>query len=250
MVDTTNEGAGLNAKPSVNPANTGTMQGMMRHILDKYMQDIDDMLPARVVGFNGDRNNPRVSVQIMYLVTKTDGSTVPMSQLASIPVMTMSGGGFLLSFPIKSGDMGWIKANDQDMSLFFQSGEASPGNTQRMHSFEDGVFIPDVMRGWTIDPVDQENAVLQSLDGTVKLSLSTDTIRMEANSDYVEVGPSGIKSSGYWDHTGDGAITGDVAITGDIESTGTVKNNGVNIGSTHLHLDLTNTFTFTGTPTP
>lgn len=244
MVDTTNEGAGPNSKPSVNPANTGTMQGMMRHILDKYMQDVDDMLPARVVGFNGDRNNPLVSVQIMYLVTKTDGSTIPMSQLASIPVMTMSGGGFLLSFPIKPGDMGWIKANDQDMSLFFQSGEASPGNTQRMHSFEDGVFIPDIMRGWTIDPVDQENVVLQSLDGTVKLSLSTDTVRMEANSDYVEIGPSGIKSSGDWDHTGK------VTITGNIESTGTVKNNGKNIGSTHTHSGVTVGISNTGTPNP
>jgi len=158
--------------------------------------------------------------------------------------MTMSGGGFLLSFPIKSGDMGWIKANDQDMSLFFQSGEASPGNTQRMHSFEDGVFIPDLMRGWTIDSVDQENAVLQSLDGTVKLSLSTDTIRMEANSDYVEIGPSGIKSSGDWDHTGK------MKVTGDVETFGTLENNGVNVGSGHSHLDITNSFPFTGTPLP
>jgi len=244
MVDTTNEGAGPNSKPSVNPANTGTMQGMMRHILDKYMQDVDDMLPARVIGFNGDRNNPRVSVQIMYLVTKTDGSTIPMSQLASIPVMTMSGGGFLLSFPIKSGDLGWIKANDQDMSLFFQSGEASPGNTQRMHSFEDGVFIPDVMRGWTIAGVDQDNAVLQSLDGTVKLSLSTDTVRMEANSDFVEVGPSGIKSSGDWDHTGK------MKITGNVETFGTLENNGVDVGSTHVHSGVTVGIFNTGTPVP
>lgn len=201
-----------NAKPSVDPANLGSMQGMMRHVLDKYMQDVDDMLPAQVIAFNGDRNNPRVSVQVMYMMTTTGGDVIPMSQVANVPVQSVSGGGFVLSFPVKSGDLGWIKANDQDISLFLQSFTAQPGNTKRMHSFEDAVFIPDLMRGWAISGSDQEKAVLQSLDGAVKLTLSTTEIRMQAGASYVNVKNAGV----------------------DIVSP-YLKHNGINVGYNHNH---------------
>lgn len=201
-----------NAKPSVDPANLGSMQGMMRHVLDKYMQDVDDMLPARVVAFNGDRNKPRVSVQIMYMMTTTEGNVVPMSQVANVPVLTMSGGGFVLSLPVKEGDLGWLKANDQDISLFLQSFNEQPGNTKRMHSFEDAIFVPDVMKGWDIAGADQDSAVLQSLDGMVKLTLSTTAIRMQSGSSYVNVAAAGV----------------------DIESP-YLKHNGINVGFNHGH---------------
>jgi hypothetical protein len=220
-----------NSPPSINPADTGTMQGLFRHVLNKYMQDVDDMLPAQVIGYNNDRNNPRVNVQIMYLVTTTDGSTVPMSQLASVPVMSVSGGGFVLSFPIKNGDMGWIKANDQDLSLFFGSLQASPGNTQRMHTFEDAVFIPDLMRGWDIKEEDKDSVVLQSLDGSVKLVLSPGSdpevkdysIKMQVKIDpvdeedpvdcFIKIDKTGIESKGDWRHEGDLTVHGHITET-------------------------------------
>jgi hypothetical protein len=186
---------------------------MLRTVLDKHMQDVDDMLPARVVAFNGDRDAPRVQVQIMYLMTTTTGEKVPMSQVASIPVMSMSGGGFVLSFPVAVGDMGWIKANDQDISLFLQSYEASAGNTKRSHDFSDAVFIPDLMRGWAINGADVNSVVLQSLDGVVKLALSPTAIRMQSGASYVDVSASTVA----------------------IVSTA-LTHNGVNVGATHSHV--------------
>lgn len=167
-----------NAPPSIDPADSDGFLGAMRLILRKFTQGLDDMLPARVVAFNGDRNNPRVTVQPMVSLITTDKRTVGRAQIAQVPVLQIGAGGFLLSFPIKPGDLGWIKASDRDISLFLQNYAAGPPNTERLHTFEDAVFIPDVMRGYSIAGEDAANVVLQTNDGTVKVSLGASTLKM------------------------------------------------------------------------
>lgn len=193
------------APPSIDPANEGTIPGMLRHTFNKLMQGVDGMLPAKVVAFNGDRNKPRVTVQPLVQVLTTDNKQVSRAQVASIPVFQFGAGGFLLSFPIQAGDLGWIVASDRDISLFLQGYTESKPNTVRRQSFADAVFIPDAMRGYAIGEDDQDNAVLQSADGAVKITLSSTTIKIVAES---------------------------VAIESD-----TLTHNGVNIGSTHQHIN-------------
>ncbi|OWK42477.1 hypothetical protein [Fimbriiglobus ruber] len=50
-----------------------------------------------------------------------------------------------------TGDTGWIKANDRDISLFKQTTAASSPNTARLHDFADAMFFPDtLLNGVTI----------------------------------------------------------------------------------------------------
>lgn len=163
-----------NQIPSRDPANDDSMVGMLRQVLDKAAQNTDDMLPARVIAF--DRQTNRVQVQPMIHVVTTGGENVARAQIIDIPVMQFGGGGFVLLFPLKTGDFGWIKANDRDISLFLQSWQESPPNTFRKHSFSDAVFIPDVMTGWTLNPDDNDRAVLQSLDGNTRISMGASDI--------------------------------------------------------------------------
>ncbi|MHC5543545.1 Gp138 family membrane-puncturing spike protein, partial [Singulisphaera rosea] len=94
------------------------------------------------------------------------------AQVASVPVFQYGGAGFVMSFPVATGDTGWIKANDRDISLFKQTMQANPPNTQRKHSFEDAMFFPDtLLDGVTIAAEDVGNAVFQNGDGTVRLAL-------------------------------------------------------------------------------
>jgi hypothetical protein len=168
-----------NANPSLNPADLDSITGLLRHVLNKSMQGIDDMLPAQVIAF--DRNDPnRVQVQHLILQIDTNGTQIQRGQVASIPVLQLGGGGFVLNFNLNTGDLGWIKANDRDISIFLQSYNQSRPNTYRKKSFSDGVFIPDVMKGYTIDSEDSENMVLQNLDGTIKISLGSDKIKIKA----------------------------------------------------------------------
>lgn len=157
------------APPSIDPASRGNINGAIRLILHKFQQGSDDMLPARVIAYDRATNRARVQ-PVIYKVTTAD-EIVERAQIASVPVLQLGGGGFVASFPIATGDLGWIKANDRDISLFLQSMKPTAPNTQRLHSFEDALFIPDCMlRGATIDAEDANNLVIQNLTGNVKIA--------------------------------------------------------------------------------
>lgn len=167
-----------NAQPSINPANNDSLTGAFRHILDKFLQNTDDMLPATVIAF--DRAKGMAQVQPQIVVVSTTGQQLPRAQVASIPVLQIGGGGFMMNFNLKPGDLGWIKANDRDISLFTQSFAQAAPNTKRKHSFEDAIFIPHIMTGFTINAEDLEHAVFQSLDGSVRVSLWPDRVKITA----------------------------------------------------------------------
>jgi hypothetical protein len=118
----------------------------------------------------------------MITVVTTDNQIINRAQVASVPVYQASGGGFIVRFPVKSGDFGWIKANDRDISLFMQTGKMSPPNTQRKHTFKDALFIPQAFFDLvTIAGADDDNLVIQNYAGTVKISMSNTNIVIDAS---------------------------------------------------------------------
>jgi len=161
--------------PSRNPANDDGLVGAFRVAQRKQLQRIDDMLPVRVISYDREANRARVEHQIQMVTT--DGELVDRAQIASVPVVSLGGGGFTLNFHLPEGSLGWIKSNDRDISLFLESYAKRPPNDSRMHDFSSGVFIPDVMTGYTIAGEDSQSCVLQSLDGNVRISLSDERIK-------------------------------------------------------------------------
>lgn len=157
------------SNPSRDPANDDSLLGMARQILDKFLAQIDDMLPARVVAY--DRATNRATVVPMVKLLTTDNRQIGRAQIASVPVLRLGGDGVVLSFNLKPGDLGWIKASDRDISLIMQGFKDSAPNTLRKHSFQDALFIPDEMTGVTIAAEDLEHAVLQTLDGSTRLAV-------------------------------------------------------------------------------
>ncbi len=185
------------------------LTGVIRYVLTKHLQNTDDMLPAKVIAF--DRAKNRVSVQPLISVVTTSNTLVSRATIASLPVLQLGGGGFVLSFPIATGDLGWIKASDRDISLFLQSYTESQPNTARKHTFEDALFIPDtMMKGVTL--ADSSAVCIQSLDGTTSITMKNGVISINATT---------INLNGTT-----------VAITAP-----TLTSNNVNISSTHVHSD-------------
>lgn len=167
----------INSPPSRPPADDDSLVGLLRIFTVKLKQQLDDMLPAQVMAY--DREANIAQVQPLIAMVNTNNIIVQRAQIAAVPVLQLGGGGFVLSFPIQTGDLGWIKANDRDISIFKQTHLASPPNTQRAHSFSDAVFIPDTMlQGVTIAEEDDANAVLQSLDGSVRIALWSNKIKL------------------------------------------------------------------------
>ena len=165
------------AGPSVNPADRGSFVGLLKLALLKQLQNTDDMLPAQVIAY--DRASNRASVQPLVYVISTDNRRIKRASIASVPVLQLGGGGFLLSFPIQPGDLGWIKANDRDISNFKASLKMATPQTYRKHTFEDAMFIPDtMMKGVTL--ADNDGVCLQSLDGSVSVVLKSGKVIINA----------------------------------------------------------------------
>lgn len=165
-----------NANPSVDPANEDSLLGLMKVVIGKAIQEMDNVLPATIIAY--DRVTNRAQVQPQIRIVNTNGQSISRAQIASVPVYQYGGGGFLLNFPLKPGSLGWIIACDRDISQFLQSYSQASPNTYRKKNFSDSFFLPDIMTGYTIASEDSENAVLQNLDGTVKISLGVNSIKI------------------------------------------------------------------------
>lgn len=169
--------------PSQSPEDSASgLLGTLKLALNKTLQNLDCCLPAKIVSF--DRAKNRAVVEPLYRVTTTGGETYPMAKIAGIPTLLLGGGDVFISFDLKEGDLGWIIANDQDISLFLQSYEASPGNTKRMHSFSDAIFIPDLMKGYKLATEQNANeAVMQHRTGATVIGISDKDIRINCITD-------------------------------------------------------------------
>lgn len=199
--------------PNLDIANDDDMPGIMADVLSNWLRGVDDMIPAKVVSYDDSTN--RATIKPLVMLGTTDGQKISRASLANIPVFRFGGGGFFVRFPVKPGDFGWLKATDRDLSLIMQRGglEDWP-NTLRQHSFSDGMFFPDTLKSWVIDGGNVDALVIQSLDGSVCISLHDGKAKIEAPE--IE-------------------FTGDVLVTGNLSVDGTMTNNGTNVGSTHVH---------------
>ncbi len=226
------------ATPSRDPADDGSLLGMARAILDKFLQGVDDMLPARVVAY--DRAKNRATVVPLVKVLTTDNRQVQRAQIASVPVMQLGAGGVVLSLNLKPGDLGWIKANDRDISIVLQSYSDNAPNTLRKHSFQDAMFIPDVMHGIATVGEDAEHAVLQTLDGNCRVSIWPDRVKLSAGALFITIGPAGIEVKGpvqfddpvHMQQTL--TVDGTSALTGAVTMPGGATIGGIPFG-THKH---------------
>ena len=103
-------------------------------------------------------------------------------------------------------------ANDRDISVFLQSYAQTAPNSPRMFSFSDGVFFPDVMTGLdTISGGDAENAVLQNVEGTVSISIGSDSIDITTTSEVNITATTSVN-----------VTTPVLAVIGNITATGTI----------------------------
>jgi len=209
-----------NYNPSLDPANLETLVGAFRVALNKLVQNMDGMLPAQVVAVNAGPPMT-VDVQPLIMMLSSDETAISRAPLASIPVQQMGGGNILLSFPVAEGDLGWILANDRDISTYIQNFKETPPSGLRKKNFSDSIFIPAILSGYTINPINDGSAVLQTKDGTVSIAISETGIILTGPITVV----GALTVQGGLSVTG--AVTGTFDITGDltINSTSTVEIN-------------------------
>jgi hypothetical protein len=229
--------------PSKDPANEGSLQGVLAAVLKKHLQGVDGQLPARVIAYDRATNIATVQPLVQMLTTK--GESVSRAQLVAIPVVSLGGGQAAIHFKIMPGDIGWIEASDRDISIFKQGMQESSPNTVRLHSFSDGKFIPDQFAKYTLTDADSE-ATIQSLDGTHKIELFTDEVKLTATSASTLSLKNNLLTATLGAATAVmtntsltvtyGGVTFVISGTGVAITGGTVTHNATNIGDTHIHV--------------
>lgn len=238
--------------PNIDTANDGSLPGILRAWLQSFIREnLDDMLPSRVVSYDDASN--RAVIKPLIMLKTTEGEKITRAQIPNIPVFRFGGGGFFIRFPIKPGDFGWLKANDRDVSLMFQRGglEDWP-NTNRLHSFSDAMFFPDTLKDWAIDGANADAMVIQSLNGSVCVALHDGKITMKAPRLEVDIPKTewkgDIRTNGNTTTTGVITGQGGLAISGDngggVSATfagsikhisGTITSLGRKIDGSHTH---------------
>lgn len=170
-------GGGNFPSQGLDPADQDNLGGAFRFIMRKALMNTDGMLPATVIAADDQRKFATVRPQVQ--VKGTDDKLTSRAQVAKVPIFHIGAGGFVMHFPVKPGDAGWIIASDRDISLYMQTDKEAGPNTNRIHSFEDGLFIPDQARKFVLSDDDADNAVWQALDGLSKITLGPAKIGLD-----------------------------------------------------------------------
>lgn len=167
--------------------NDDSLTGAFRSLYNKILKDIENKLPVEVLEVNASRT--KVTVRPLIDKVDKDDSRIQRQAIKGIHVFTAGAGNFLMSFPISVGDKGWIDAADRDISIFLQNYSSAPPPTRRMHDFNDSIFYPDIMTGFTIASEDAGAMVIQNKSGSVKIALDESGVR-------VKVGATTITATG------------------------------------------------------
>lgn len=213
----------VNQTPSRRPADEGTLAGVIKTAVQKAMQSMDGMLPVEVVSY--DRATNRAVVRHLVQMVGADGQTVSRAPVASVRVYQFGNAAFSMSLPVKAGDKGWLKAADRDISNFQQGLTEGAPNTARMHSFQDGLFMPDAMAQGDAPAGQADRVVIGSTGGGTFLSFDDDGFYFTVGGTKFQLTASGFAQTG-----------------------GIVEHNGVNIGDTHVHGGVVSGGSNTGVP--
>lgn len=170
---------------------------------EKLKRSIFTGLPAVVVEYNAAQSIATVLplVDAVY----SDGVVKKSQLIYNIPVQWPSGGGGIISFPIKQGDTGWVAfaCRSIDEWVYGDGGSVVPASSRTL-DYNDAIFIPGIT--------------------TVNTSLNPDpdNVQIKFAGSSITIKPSGqvVISASSITLNGDTTINGNLNVSGDVEGDG------------------------------
>ena len=168
----------VNFNPYIN-----SIEGLIIAAIKKYLQNVQTCIPA-IVKEVVSRDRVIVTPAVQQINSKWE--SVAWADI-KLPVHSPCGGGLLLSIPLSVGDTGWIIAGDLDPSLFLNNmNQPQRQNTFNRHEYAFGFFVPDAIGNYTVSSDDDGCLVVQSKDGSSKVVIGNDTLKIKSNSVIIE----------------------------------------------------------------
>jgi hypothetical protein len=192
-------------------------------------------LPAILQTFDRNKMTAEVQPAVQARVTNPDGSIVwvKLPKLVDCPVMFPSAGGFTLTFPVDPGDECLVVLASRCIDGWWQSGGVQIPPDLRMHDLSDGfVLLGGRSQPRVLSPTSSTNAVelradnrtsYVAVDRTGKVTVAAQNeVAVTAGTSATITAPTIV-------------LNGNVTINGNTGIAGTLTNNGVPVGSTHVH---------------
>lgn len=130
-------------------------------------------MPGQIVSFNP--NNQTATIRPLYKPTH-DGKKVDMPELQEVPVRFQRIGGFVVTAPVKEGDMVMLRPQQRSTEEYHTGGDHESIKESRSMSLSDMEAFLDGGEKIT-DPISNfntENFEIRSEDGRFKMEMSED----------------------------------------------------------------------------
>lgn len=204
-------------------------------ILDGRQSRIYTAMPCIVTSVNltAMTLEAQPAIQGVTYDENNNATFVNLPKLLDVPIVFPGAGGFILTFPITTGDEVLVIFASRCIDGWFQSGKISVPMEMRMHDLSDGFAIPGPRSlPKVVGNISSTGAQLRNEDGTTYIEIAAD-------------GKIKLVSASEID------ITGDLKVTGNITASGEVSGGLVPIDlTTHIHSGVTPGGGDSGPPVP
>lgn len=200
-------------------AYTFDLYDAMNSHTESLQNKLSTALPATVKTYNASTQSVDVTVDVR-LKNNFTGEEDPVTELLEVPLIFPSGGGGILSFPVKAGDKVLLVFSRYSIDRW-KIGKDGIAGENRQHSLSDAIAIAGLFN---------LSSNLQPNPDDVELKAFGTTVTLKASGD-VEIVPAGktIVNS-------DMDVNGNVNVNGDTTVTGTLKGNTVTQTSNNVTL--------------
>lgn len=176
------------------------LEGFSDILIERVMRELNVSVPGEIIAYN--TSTTLATVKILANLITSAGQILENLIVSNVQVAIYSGGGYLISAPLEPGDKGYLIAADYDLTMYKQNGNTFSPLTSRTHEFNDSLFLPCILKDYTIPNSNKNGLSIQTNDGSTSILIENGKI----------------------------TLTGDIYINGNI-----LEHNSVNVGNTHYH---------------
>lgn len=161
-----------------------TQLAPIRDAITAARLDIHTALPGVIQSFDPARMTCTVQPAIRAAIIQKSGAAraVDLPLLVDCPVVFPGGGGYELTFPVKSGDDALIVFAERCIDAWWQSGGVQAAAEFRLHDLSDGFVIPGVRSQPRVvaGGVHMGGAEIRTDSGSARIQLNGDAVRIIA----------------------------------------------------------------------
>jgi len=220
---------------------------------ESFKREMWSAMPGIIDSYDATKQTASVRPAIKAKITNEKGEFryVEIPLLVDCPVVFPSGGGFLLTFPVRQGDECLVVFASRCIDSWWQSGGVQVPPDNRAHDLSDGfVIMSPRSQPKRVTPAPSTTKVeLRSDDGQSRISIDQSNIMVLATPGEIQATSSSkIKlTAPTIELNGHVVVTGNVDITGAATTTGDVTVGGKSFNG-HKHGGVTIGGGQTGTP--